>query len=69
MMKDEAFAECRERWNENAVKKIHSSTQDRFTMVKLIGILLLVTGSLTFLSAPFNSLGEAETMVIDHEQA
>lgn len=49
----EAFARCRERWNESEVKKIHSSTQKRFTMVKLIGIMLLGLSTFTFFSNPF----------------
>lgn len=48
-----AFTRCRERWNESEVKKIHSSTQKRFTMVKLIGILLIGMSTLTFFS-PYN---------------
>ncbi len=47
---DEAFLRCRERWNESEVKKIHSSTQKRFTMVKLIGILLIGMSTITFFS-------------------
>jgi murein DD-endopeptidase MepM/ murein hydrolase activator NlpD len=47
---EEAFTHCRERWNESEVKKIHSSTQKRFTMVKLIGILLLGMSTITFFS-------------------
>lgn len=50
---EEAFTRCRERWNESEVEKIHSSTQKRFTMVKLIGILLIGMSTLTFFS-PIN---------------
>lgn len=47
---EEAFIRCRERWNESEVKNIHSSTQKRFTMVKLIGILLVGMSTITFFS-------------------
>lgn len=51
----EAFARCRDRWNENEVKKIHSSTQNRFTMVKVISVLFISVSALTFLSLPNTS--------------
>lgn len=55
---EEAFIRCRERWNESEVKKIHSSTQKRFTMVKLIGILLIGMSTITFFSPSIGTTAE-----------
>lgn len=63
----EAFVCCRERWNENEVKKIHSSTQKRFTMVKLIGIVLIGLSTFTFFSNPFTEKQEESISTVEHE--
>lgn len=55
---EEAFIRCRERWNESEVKNIHSSTQKRFTMVKLIGILLVGMSTITFFSPSIGTSAE-----------
>jgi murein DD-endopeptidase MepM/ murein hydrolase activator NlpD len=55
---EEAFTRCRERWNESEVKNIHSSTQKRFTMVKLIGILLIGMSTITFFSPSLGTNAE-----------
>ena len=48
----EAFALCRERWNESEVQKIHSSTQSTSIMVKLLTVVLISVGAFSFLSMP-----------------
>lgn len=48
----EAFALCRERWNESEVQKIHSSTQSTSIMVKLLTVVLISVGAFSFLSLP-----------------
>lgn len=50
----EAFARCRERWNESEVQKIHSSTQSTSIMVKLLTVIILSVGSFAFLSLPLD---------------
>ena len=49
---EQAFTQCQGRWNENEVKKIHSSTRSTSIMVKLLTVFILSLGSITFLSLP-----------------
>ncbi|MEL6660854.1 MAG: M23 family metallopeptidase [Bacteroidota bacterium] len=60
---EEAFDQCQGRWNENEVKKIHSSTRNTSIMVKLLTVVILGLGSITFLSLPLAE--EAATAALE----
>ncbi len=62
---EEAFTECQGRWNENEVKKIHSSTQSTSIMVKLLTVVILGLGSITLLSLPLTEEQEALEIPIE----
>ncbi|MEL6969485.1 MAG: M23 family metallopeptidase [Bacteroidota bacterium] len=64
---DEAFNHCQGRWNENEVKKIHSSTRNTSIMVKLLTVVILGLGSITFLSLPLTE--EQEALAIPMEES
>lgn len=59
----EAFALCRDRWNENEVQKIHSSTQSTSIMVKLLTVVLISVGAFSFLSLPLTEEPESHINV------
>ncbi|MEL6831492.1 MAG: M23 family metallopeptidase [Bacteroidota bacterium] len=64
---EEAFDQCQGRWNENEVKKIHSSTRNTSIMVKLLTVVILGLGSITFLSLPLTE--EQKALEIPMEES
>lgn len=63
----QAFDQCRERWNENEVKKIHSSTQSTSIMVKLLTVMVLACSTFSFLSLPLEQSDDQSHSITEEE--